>query len=98
MNNRRCDPRLWSKFLGPQATQTECSVYYLSCIELCWKMFCNVPPVYIQSEPVREGVKFDKERYSVYQRNGNIIAFIVWPVLFLYEGGPVLSRGVAQGK
>lgn len=45
----------------------------------------------------RGRLSFDKDLYKEYTCRGEYIDFIVWPTLFLHKGGPLLSKGVAQG-
>lgn len=77
----------------------ECNVYIASCIELCWQMVIQSPPVLIQFEAKKKKkLKFDKEKYRAYMQSGEEVDFIVWPPIYLHEGGPLLCKGVAQGK
>lgn len=41
--------------------------------------------------------EFDKSLYKDYTKRGKHLSYVVWPVLFLHEGGPLLCKGVAQG-
>ena len=40
---------------------------------------------------------FDRNLFKDFTRKGHFIDFIVWPIMYLHEGGPILSKGVAQG-
>ncbi|XP_052219023.1 uncharacterized protein LOC127836424 [Dreissena polymorpha] len=40
---------------------------------------------------------FDRNVFKEYTRRGAFIDFIVWPVIYLHQGGPMLGKGVAQG-
>ncbi|XP_060569843.1 uncharacterized protein LOC132728252 isoform X2 [Ruditapes philippinarum] len=71
--------------------------YTTRCIELCWLMHVQTPPVVIDT-CAKSGSNFDTSRYKQYTKAGKKIDFIVWPVLLLEEGGAVLCKGVAQGK
>ncbi|XP_060565754.1 uncharacterized protein LOC132724779 [Ruditapes philippinarum] len=71
--------------------------YTTRCIELCWLMHVQTPPVLIDTI-AKPGSKFDTNKYKQYTKAGKKIDFIVWPVLLLEEGGAVLCKGVAQGK
>ena len=44
------------------------------------------------------GDAFDTRLYNQYTLNGPYVDYIVWPALLLYEHGPVICKGVAQGK
>lgn len=57
-------------------------------------------------EPVSEGAKehvhvkkrpFNRDVYKEYTKSGRYLDYVVWPVMFLHEGGPILMKGVAQG-
>jgi hypothetical protein len=41
--------------------------------------------------------KFDTDRFRHYTKSGSTVDYVVWPVLFLHEGGPIICKGVAQG-
>ena len=74
-------------------------IYIKTCIELCWQMAIQSPPVHILFEPTtRKAQKFDKNKYQPYISSGDAVEYFVWPPLYLHEGGPMLCKGVAQGK
>ena len=78
----------------------KCLKQYISlCIQLNWQMAIQSPPIHILFEPVsKKSLKFDKDKYHTYTKAGNDIDYVVWPPVLLYEGGELLSKGVAQGK
>lgn len=45
----------------------------------------------------RKCALFARETYKDYTQRGKFQLFPVWPALFLYKGGPLLNKGVAQG-
>lgn len=55
------------------------------------------PPVCIDCK-VPDDMNFDSSLYKAYTRRGNKVQFIVWPVIYSYKGGPVVMKGVAQGR
>jgi len=55
------------------------------------------PPVAFNWD-VKPGSAFDPNSYRHYDRSGKIVEYLVWPVMLLYEGGPVLCKGVVQPK
>lgn len=64
-------------------------------VEVCWWMRCTQPPVHLDfSIPVDR--KFSPELYKAYTKSGQTIDYVVWPVMYLHEHGPMLSKGVAQ--
>ncbi|XP_045203599.2 uncharacterized protein LOC123556730 [Mercenaria mercenaria] len=66
------------------------------CVELCWLMTVQDPPIVFGPEP-QAGDVFDTSVYKHYTKTGASIEFLVWPTLHLHEGGAMLSKGVAQG-
>ncbi|KAH3842752.1 uncharacterized protein LOC127876540 isoform X1 [Dreissena polymorpha] len=71
--------------------------YIDGCVKLCWLMNAHDPPV-VFSPPVSPNSDFDLSIYKAYTESGSKVQFIVWPALHLHEGGPILERGVAQGR
>ena len=69
----------------------------VKCVNLCWLMRIRDPPVYIDFD-IRIGDTFDDNIYRAYTRSGPFIKFLVWPALFLENGGAMLNKGVAQGN
>lgn len=55
------------------------------------------PKVFIDVEDV-SGKKFEDDKYKHYTKTGKVTDYLVWPVLYLHKGGPMLGKGVAQGK
>ncbi|KAJ8297796.1 hypothetical protein KUTeg_024327 [Tegillarca granosa] len=75
----------------------DCEEYIDKAIEYCWMMRVQDPPVHIEWDfPV--GSDFDSNRFRSYTKGGNYVSFVVWPVLYLHENGPLLAKGVVQGK
>jgi hypothetical protein len=46
----------------------------------------------------RQKCIFDKDSFKEYTCRGKYLDFVVWPALFLHKGGPLLNKGVAQGR
>jgi hypothetical protein len=40
----------------------------------------------------------DHNLFSVYTKRGSVVEFVIWPALILNKNGPILSKGVVQGK
>ena len=74
-----------------------CEIYIKECIELCWLMAVQDPPLHMEWE-YQEGDKFDPSKMRSYTHSGDLIDYVVWPMLYLYEDGPLLAKGVVQGK
>ncbi|XP_052277956.1 uncharacterized protein LOC127876659 isoform X2 [Dreissena polymorpha] len=62
---------------------------------LCWMMVVQGPPLCFDWS-TKHGSKFDANLYKQYTKCGNIVDYVVWPTMFLHEGGPVIVKGVAQ--
>ena len=80
-------------------TLAKVNPYIWKCVELCWFMVIQTPPIYIntkwQSIP---GELFNNDMFKFYAETGDKMDYIVWPPLFLKEDGPVLCKGVAQPR
>ena len=64
--------------------------------DICLLMCLQDPLVVIESgDP---GEAFDTSKYKAYTASGKIIDYIVWPALRLHKGGPLLGKGIAQGR
>ncbi|XP_053399696.1 uncharacterized protein LOC123559061 isoform X2 [Mercenaria mercenaria] len=68
------------------------------CTTVCWLMAIQDPPVSMDVETDRHDEELDTDKYKHYTQSGRVIDYIVWPVLYLYEGGNILNKGIAQGK
>ncbi|XP_056013046.1 uncharacterized protein LOC125682416 [Ostrea edulis] len=64
-------------------------------LELCWYMVTQSPPLHMEIN-FPEGTPLDKNVLKHYTVSGDIIAFVVWPALYLHKDGPLLCKGVAQ--
>ncbi|XP_052219018.1 uncharacterized protein LOC127836421 [Dreissena polymorpha] len=40
---------------------------------------------------------FNKDHFKEYTKRGPYMEYVVWPVMYLHQGGPMLGKGVAQG-
>ena len=68
--------------------------YVEACIKLCWFMSVQDPPLSLYNKLSKV---FDSDIFSDYTDSGKYMDFVVWPALYLYDGGPILRKGVAQG-
>ncbi|KAL3879215.1 hypothetical protein ACJMK2_031522 [Sinanodonta woodiana] len=78
-----------------KSVRKRCKDYICESSRVCWNMCIKIPPMYITSET--DGL-FDKDAYVPYTKAGPCIAYVVWPVVYLHKNGPILKKGVAQGK
>uniref|UniRef100_A0A8W8KUD0 Mitochondria-eating protein n=1 Tax=Magallana gigas TaxID=29159 RepID=A0A8W8KUD0_MAGGI len=67
------------------------------CVELCWFMQTTQPPIHLSAHIPDDGM-MDADIFKAYMKSGTEIDYIVWPVMHLYENGPVLNKGIAQPK
>lgn len=75
---------------------TDCCLAYIeNCVNLCYYVAVQDPPMVIDFEP---GQMFDKQSWKEYTRSGTEVGYVVWPALYLYKGGPIMTKGVVQPK
>ena len=74
-----------------------CQKYIKSCIDICWLMAIQSPPMYLDFE-IDKKSKFDDKKYKAYLKTGKKIDFMVWPPIYLTKGGNLLAKGVVEGK
>ena len=70
--------------------------YIQKCAEICWRMQITDPPMCLKFD-VKNVENLDKTLYNAFTKNGSIIEYLVWPILFLHKSGPLMAKGVAQG-
>ncbi|XP_053398968.1 centrosomal protein of 152 kDa-like isoform X2 [Mercenaria mercenaria] len=68
------------------------------CMNVCWSMCRQEPPVHIGFPSIQGDQSYDTSIYKPYTKTGKFLDFVVWPAVYLHEGGPLLSKGVAQGR
>ncbi|KAL3878841.1 hypothetical protein ACJMK2_031169 [Sinanodonta woodiana] len=89
--------RFWTLFPKEIDPTNETLVTYaLNCVDIVWFMCVQDPP--ISMSWVHEGDIFDTSKYRAYTKNGTIVDFCVWPLVLLADSGPILTKGIAQGK
>ena len=79
------------KYLEP------CREYIEKCVELCWMMRVQDPPIYMEANYATNSA-FDSSRMRSFTKAGQFIHFVVWPTFFLHKDGPLLAKGVVQGS
>ena len=65
------------------------------CAELCWFMCIQDPPLVMEYDNL-ERKPVDRSKFNLYDRNGTITEFVVWPALLLHKNGPILAKGVVE--
>lgn len=78
------------------ATASKMRPFVEECFSICWLMCIQDPPVVLGPD-VQHGQRFNADLYKAYTKSGSCVDFLVWPAMFLHEGGPILCKGVAQG-
>ena len=73
---------------------SHCQSYIKNCLKVCYFAAVQDPPMFIDFEPGED--TFDRQVYKEYTQMGTKVKFLVWPALFLYEGGALISKGVLQ--
>ncbi|KAL3878878.1 hypothetical protein ACJMK2_031206 [Sinanodonta woodiana] len=74
------------------------SIFAHNCASIIWWMSVQEPPMYLSWVQDNEHCAFNKEEYKTYTKPGTHVDYCVWPVVYLQKGGPILCRGIAQGK
>lgn len=74
-----------------------CQKYIKSCINICWLMSIQSPPVHLDFDIDKKG-KFDDKKYKAYSKRGKEIDYMIWPPIYISKGGNLLAKGVAEGK
>ncbi|XP_062613096.1 uncharacterized protein LOC134274867 [Saccostrea cucullata] len=77
--------------LEPRQLPKPILAYIDACIEITWLMCIQDPPMVITW--ATEGEAINKDYYKLYKTNGSIVKVSVWPVLFLHNRGPIVSKG-----
>jgi hypothetical protein len=60
-------------------------------------MVVKEPPMVLVHDQM-EGQPIDHNLFSLYTKRGSVVEFVIWPALILNKNGPILSKGVVQGK
>lgn len=71
------------------------SEYAKKCVELCSFMAVHDPSLVFGRLPEKDD-PLDTQLYRGYKTSGPWVDFAVWPVLYLYENGPMLCKGVVE--
>ncbi|XP_053399681.1 uncharacterized protein LOC123557348 isoform X2 [Mercenaria mercenaria] len=71
-------------------------LYLQKCLELCWLMAIQDPPVHLKCEGCKKGDRFDKNMFKEFTQAGPFIIYTVWPAVFLEKDGALLCKGVVQ--
>ncbi|XP_063413723.1 girdin-like isoform X3 [Mytilus trossulus] len=73
----------------------QCEQFVHKCVELCWLMAVNDPPVHMFSD-MKSGESIDTTYFRHFTSSGDYVEYVVWPALLISKKGPVISKGVVQ--
>lgn len=84
-------------FIDPERYfEREISVYTKLCVEISWFMCIQDPPMTF-IDRIERGADFEMDFFRKYKNcTGNKFDYLVWPALLLFEGGPLVVKGVAK--
>lgn len=69
-------------------------IYFVECcVELCWFMQIIQLLIYLSICFLVNGMK-NNDIFRVYMKLGKEVDYIVWFVMYLYENGFVLNKGI----
>lgn len=72
------------------------SLYIDACIECLWLMSVQDPPMHITC--LRKGDNYEPAHYGMFLTRGKAVEYTVWPAVFLYKNGPLVSKGYVKLK
>ncbi|KAL4231926.1 hypothetical protein ACF0H5_009502 [Mactra antiquata] len=70
------------------------TAYMNKCFELVYNLLIQDPPMFISSTDCKSSPEVDKEELKYVKRKGRKTKTLAWPPLYLYKGGPLLSKGI----
>ncbi|XP_048774620.2 uncharacterized protein LOC125679439 [Ostrea edulis] len=82
------------KTIGQQDA-SRCKPYIDKCVQYCWLMCIQDPPMHTVVFP--RGLNFNSDEMKSFTKLGQFVDFTVWPAFYLHENGPLLSKAVVQG-
>lgn len=44
-----------------------------------------------------QGCKFRRDIMRSFTKSGDKVQFVVWPALYLHDGGPLVAKAIVQG-
>lgn len=76
-----------------------CMPYIEKCVELCWFIQTQTPPVHIDFTDLNNiDIAIDKTKYDIISGKGKTIDCVVWPPLYKTKGGCLLAKGHVLAK
>ncbi|XP_056013045.1 uncharacterized protein LOC125682420 isoform X3 [Ostrea edulis] len=92
----KCKEEVMRKSTSCVKQMTSASVFIDECIDVCWFMVIQNPPLAFYYHDGGEGQEFDKKRFQFYSQSGTKLKYVVWPALLLHKDGNLLRKGIAQ--
>ncbi|KAH3834973.1 uncharacterized protein LOC127879376 [Dreissena polymorpha] len=84
------------RFLENETIRESLDTFAKQAVQIIWMMKVQQPPMeLLWADPES---KYDKQLFSFYVRQGEIVAQCIWPAVLLHKKGPVMARGIVQGK
>ncbi|KAH3834974.1 uncharacterized protein LOC127879375 [Dreissena polymorpha] len=84
------------RFLKNETIRESLDTFAKQAVQIIWMMKVQQPPMeLLWADPES---KYDKQLFSFYVRQGEIVAQCIWPAVLLHKKGPVMARGIVQGK
>lgn len=71
---------------------SEIMPFVSACLEIVWSMSVQYPPMYLLFK-VKHGHDIDRDIFDVYQSRGKRVDYVIWPAVFVEEGGSCLQKG-----
>lgn len=65
-------------------------------MRLVWLMKIQDPPMKLLWQ--NSGEPYDKNNFTFYTKTGDAVLYTVWPAVLLHEDGPLMSKGIVQGR
>lgn len=72
--------------------------YIDRCLEIMWLMNVQDPPMTLKWPIENQNTDEMLQRFRHFTKFGIQLDYVVWPALLLYEGGPLVVKGVVQMK
>lgn len=72
--------------------------YIDRCLEIMWLMSVQDPPMTLKWPFENQNTDDMLQSFRHFTKFGIQLDYVVWPALLLYEGGPLVVKGVVQMK
>ncbi|XP_045206784.2 ELKS/Rab6-interacting/CAST family member 1-like [Mercenaria mercenaria] len=78
---------------------TVCMPYIERCIEICWFLNLQTPPMHIGFEDnALQDIAVDKAKYEITSGKGAKVDIVMWPPLYRAKEGLLMSKGCIKTK